>query len=82
MAVLVLIDAEEKDFCPAKKGPELLERAKSAASHIPIGLVLVKLEFEAWFLANAESLAGWRGLPSTSLEPSPDPDSIRDAKSG
>ncbi len=42
-------------------------------------VVIAKCEFEAWFLAAAESLWGRRGLPST-LAPPPDPESVRDAK--
>jgi hypothetical protein len=75
--VLVLVDSD--DDCPAKLGPALLKRARKTRSDLPIGLVLAKREFEAWFLAAAESLRGRRGLPDN-LSPPPDPESIRDAK--
>jgi len=42
-------------------------------------VVIAKCEFEAWFLAAAESLRGRRGLPPN-LQPPPDPESVRDAK--
>ncbi|MGH8900252.1 MAG: DUF4276 family protein [Egibacteraceae bacterium] len=58
--VLIILDADSS--CPATKGPQLLVRARIAARDIPIGLVLAKCEFEAWFLATAESLAGCQGL--------------------
>lgn len=55
--ILVLIDAD--DECIARRGrpheqqlgPELLARALSEASHIPIGVVVADREFEAWYLA-------------------------------
>lgn len=75
--VLVILDAD--DDCPATMGPELLKRAKAAVSHIPLGLVLAKCEFEAWFLAAGESLAGRRGLPDALSSPA-NPESIRGAK--
>lgn len=75
--VLVLIDAD--DDCPAELGPELLARARQARSDVPIGVVLAKYEYEAWFLAAIDSLSGRRGL-AADLQVVPDCESIRDAK--
>jgi Domain of unknown function (DUF4276) len=75
--VLVLIDGE--DECPAQLGPDLLRRARVARSDVSIAVVLAKYEYEAWFLASAESLRGKRGL-ADDLSPPADPESIRDAK--
>lgn len=75
--VLVVIDAD--DDCPATTAPELVGRARWARSDIPVGIVLANREFEAWFLAGAESLRGQRGLPPD-LEPPEDPERIRGAK--
>ena len=76
-AVLVLLD--EDDDCAAQLGPELLERARKHAPHVPLGVVVAVKEFEAWFLAAAESLAGRRGLPAD-LRPPARPEEVRDAK--
>lgn len=76
-ALLVLIDAD--DDCPASLGPALRARAAAERPDIPVGVVLATREFEAWFLATAESLRGHRGLP-LDLAPPPEPESIRDAK--
>lgn len=76
-AILVILDAD--DDCPAQLGPELLERARRARPDVALSVVLAMREFEAWFLAAAESLRGWRELPET-LEPPPDPEAIRGAK--
>jgi hypothetical protein len=76
-AVLVLLDAD--DDCPAQLGPELLHRATQICSHVPLSVVLAKREFEAWFLASAESLRGYQGLPPD-LGPPADPEGVRDAK--
>ena len=75
--VLVLIDAD--DDCPAELGPELLARARQARSDVPIGVVLAKYEYEAWFLASLQSLAGRRELPNDPPEVA-NPEAIRDAK--
>jgi Domain of unknown function (DUF4276) len=76
--VLVLVDSD--DDCPATLGPALLSRAKIARSDRAIGVVLAKYEFEAWFIAAAESLRGCRRLATDLIAPS-DPEAIRDAKS-
>jgi hypothetical protein len=75
--ILILVDAE--DDCPAELGPQLLQRARQTRSDLPIAVVLAKCEFEAWFLAAAESLRGKRGLPHD-LVPPPNPEAIQGAK--
>ncbi|MCY3560927.1 MAG: DUF4276 family protein [bacterium] len=74
--LLVLLDAD--DDCPAELGPRLLERV-SATKPPREAVVVAKCEFEAWFLASAESLGGCRGLRAE-LEAPEDPESVRDAK--
>ena len=76
-AILILIDSD--DDCPAQLGPELLRRASETRSDLPIAVVLAKREFEAWFLAAADSLRGYKGLKND-LEPPNNPETIRDAK--
>ncbi|MFD0884698.1 DUF4276 family protein [Streptosporangium algeriense] len=75
--ILLLIDSD--DDCPATLGPELLRRACEARGDREISVVLACREFEAWFLAAAESLSGHRGLADPLLPP-PDPEGIRGAK--
>jgi hypothetical protein len=58
--VLLLIDADND--CPAQLGPRLLARAKAARPTLPIGIVLAKREFEAWFLGSLESLLKEHGV--------------------
>ena len=77
--IFILLDGDFKDCCPAQNGPELLARAQATRRNMPIFVVLAKMEYEAWFLAAAESLRGKRGLPET-LEPPPNPENIRGAK--
>jgi hypothetical protein len=76
-SVLILLDSD--DDCPAHLGPEVLRRATQARRDLPIGVVIAKREFEAWFLAAAPSLRGQRGLPAD-LQPPADPEAIRGAK--
>jgi hypothetical protein len=75
--ILILIDCD--DDCPAEVGPALLERARLIRGDIPISVVLAKREYEAWFIAAAESLKSKRSLSSTLSSPD-DPESIRGAK--
>ena len=60
--IFILIDAD--DDCPAILDPQLLARAKQARPDVPAGVVLANREYEAWFLAAIESLAGQCGLPA------------------
>ena len=76
-ALLIILDSD--DACPAQLGPELLQQAVEIRSDLPIAVVLAKCEFEAWFLAAAESLQGQRRLKSD-LRPPSNPEGIRDAK--
>ena len=61
-AILVLLDAD-KDL-PCQLAPALLTRARAARPDMAISVVLANHEFEAWFLAALESLAGCRGVPA------------------
>jgi len=77
--IVIIVDCDWEDGCPAEDGPMLLKRSVTARSDLPIAVVLAKREFEAWFLAAAESLRGKNGLP-TNLESPPDPEGVRGAK--
>jgi hypothetical protein len=77
--IIIIVDCDWEDGCPAEDGPTLLKRSVSARSDLPIAVILAKREFEAWFLAAAESLRGRSGLPSD-LESPAYPESIRGAK--
>ena len=76
-AIFIILDSD--DDCPAELGPALLKRASQAHSDLPIAVVLAKHEFEAWFLAAAESIRGRRGLRNDIDSPE-EPEAIRDAK--
>ena len=75
--VMLLVDAD--DDCPATLGPQLLVRLRNVISDLPFSVVLAKREYEAWFLAAANSL---RGLPIVRVDaaPPPEPEEIRGAK--
>jgi hypothetical protein len=75
--ILVILDSN--DSCPAVLGPQLLARVRVARSDMPSAVVLANREFEAWFLASAESLRGHRGLPQD-LQSPVNPEEIRGAK--
>ena len=75
--ILVLLDADTD--CPAELAQRLLERCRKEHRDVFVSVVVAKCEYEAWFLAAAESLAGRHGLPDD-LTPPVDPEAIRDAK--
>ncbi len=77
--IVVILDCDWDDACPAHMGPQLLARARKARSDMLISVVLAKKEFEAWFIAAANSLRGKCGLTEDLKSPS-NPENIRDAK--
>jgi hypothetical protein len=77
--IVVIVDCDWEDGCPAEDGPVLLKRAVATRSDIPIAVILAKKEFEAWFLASAESLRNKFGLPKDLASPA-DPEGVRGAK--
>ena len=58
---------------------ELHARVQAARSDVLSSIMVAVREYEAWFLAAAESLRGHRGLPADLAAP-PDPEAIRDTK--
>ena len=75
--IFIILDSD--DDCPAELGPALLHRASQVHSDLPIAVVLAQYEFEAWFLAAADSLRGQRGL-GDNIHPPNNPEAIRGAK--
>ena len=76
-AILVLIDSD--DDCPSDLGRELRKRATLSRPDLCVSVVLACREYEAWFLAGAESLGGQRNL-IRDLSPPANAEAIRDAK--
>lgn len=76
---ILLIVLDSDDDCPAELGPQLSARVRRAREGFATSVCLAHREFEAWFLAGAESLRGQRGLVEDLVGP-PDPESKRDAK--
>ena len=77
--ILILIDCDRDGGCPAREGPILVHRACSVRSDMQISVVLAQKEYEAWFIAVAESLRGHCDLPRD-LVAAPNPEDIRGAK--
>lgn len=75
--IIILLDAD--DDCPAELGIKILERAHVCIPHRRVSVVLANREYEAWFIAAAESLDGQRGF---SFDPTEiiDAETPRDAK--
>ncbi len=76
-SILILLDADRD--CPKDLATKLLHRATAARPDRDIRVVLAKTEYEAWFLAAADSIAGTRGI-KPSVAPPDDPESIASAK--
>jgi hypothetical protein len=75
--ILVLLDAD--DDCPKEMGAQVLERARLIVPHRRLSVVLANREYEAWFLAAAQSLHGHRGF-AFDFPQNFDAESPRDAK--
>lgn len=75
--ILVLFDAD--DDCPAELATRILASARAIAPHRRISVVLAKREYEAWFIAAAESLRGYRGF-TLGLVATPEAECPRNAK--
>lgn len=58
--ILIVLDAD--DDCPASLGQEIYQRAQQYVPHRRLSVVLANREFEAWFIAAAQSLHGARGF--------------------
>ncbi|EPX64345.1 hypothetical protein D187_005479 [Cystobacter fuscus DSM 2262] len=85
--ILVLLDSDDECQERARTsrrglGPELLERAREVAPHIPIEVVVAHREYEVWFLAALASLRRAGHLPRAARLPTPlsDIETIRDCK--
>jgi hypothetical protein len=76
-AVLILRDADRD--CPVTEASRLVRWAREARSDVHLAVVIAKCEYEAWFLAAAQSLRGHHGL-RPDLLPQVDPEAVRDAK--
>lgn len=76
-AVLVLLDAD--DDCPMELAQDIAARGAAFVRTATLHVAIANREFEAWFLAAAQSLAGKRGLDG-SLQAPAEPDAIRNAK--
>ncbi len=77
--IFILIDCDWPNGCPKNDAPVWLNRARRARPDMEISVVLANKEYEAWFIAAAESLRGSRGL-AADLTADPDPERIRGAK--
>lgn len=75
--ILILLDAD--DDCPSELGELLLQRAQEHVPHRRISVVLANREYEAWFLASADSLHGRRGFSFDNPQ-NFEPERPRDAK--
>ena len=55
-AVLVLVDADEQ--CPIEMAANFSRRISAIGVRFPVVVVAAKCEYEAWFLASLETIAG------------------------
>jgi hypothetical protein len=76
--ILVLLDAD--DDCPVDLAASIVDRAGAVLPRGDISVVCANREFEAWFLASAQSLHGRRGLRIDPQDVPANPDDVRGAK--
>ena len=82
-AILVLIDADED--CAQDLATEISRVSNQQNIDVPVAIVCPNSEYEAWFIASIETLAGEGiGIRGAAIDPSavcpPDVESISDAK--
>jgi len=76
--VLIVLDSD--DDCPVELAAQIGGwGAKRLGDEARVSVVVAVQEFEAWFLASAESLSGLRGL-NDSLRAPENPEAVSDAK--
>lgn len=75
--ILIVLDAD--DDCPKSLGREIYVRAQQYVPHRRLSVVLANREFEAWFIAAAQSLDGVRGF-SVKPDEKPEAERPRNAK--
>ncbi|RZS53400.1 uncharacterized protein DUF4276 [Sphaerotilus mobilis] len=76
--ILILLDAD--DDRPVALAATLRERSQRVVPHRPVAVVLANREFEAWFMAAAESLNGCHGLKLEPGDQNVHAETPRDAK--
>lgn len=76
--VLILLDAD--DDCPATKGAEVAARAREILPHRRLAVVFANREYEAWFIAAAASLDGFRGFEFSAADATAEAERPRNAK--
>ncbi|MEO6751543.1 MAG: DUF4276 family protein [Opitutus sp.] len=67
--VLILMDADEDADCPMHMAQNFANRIKKHGARHPVAIVFARREYEAWFLASLETIAGQEiggrpGLPA------------------
>jgi hypothetical protein len=72
-----VFDSDDDPACII--GPDVKRWAQDETGEIPCEVVVVTREYEAWFIAAAESLRGVRGISPVAVS-HPTPETVRDAK--
>jgi hypothetical protein len=75
--ILIILDLD--DGCPKDEALSLASAVRELYHRVPVAIVLAHKEYEAWFLAGIESLAGQHNL-SLKITAPPNCEDIRDAK--
>lgn len=75
--ILILLDAD--DDCPKILGQTVKARAAKIVPHVRLSVVFANREYEAWFLAAAESIARIKGVELYGI-PIPEAELPRNAK--
>lgn len=75
--VMLLLDAD--DDCPVLLATKILSMSKQTTPHLNLSVVIANREYEAWFLAAANSINGMRKF-TLKLQIPVDPDAPRNAK--
>jgi hypothetical protein len=66
---MILLDLD--DGCPFKEAKTLAAEVRNLAVSVPVAVVFAHREYEAWFLASLDSIAGNHGIPDGTTYPGP-----------
>ena len=78
-AILILMDADKG--CPLKLAQDFVARINTMSTKYPVVVVIANCEYEAWFLASLDSIAGKNlegrtGLPPGTMYLEPDVETL------
>jgi hypothetical protein len=61
------MDADRQEDCPAELAKHFVNRIRAYGARRSVAIVFARREYEAWFVASLETIAGSSGIPAGTL---------------